>query len=190
MKKLLTEQWNSALVTAKGRTEIAIKSVNLNLDTAVAKFNKDAFAPGSFYEPPALSRLTSTKAVQSTKFYKKVLRTAGKDLTESDPDVILDLAGAAVAEGELTPEEAANGVRVLYSQAASINNAEKKFAQVGIPAQLSVGYLDGATSIDLTDPTQVTHAMARRRAQKTLKNLSLFPVFGGPLSTVLGGTDE
>jgi len=90
LKKVLTEQWNSALVTAKGRSEIAVKSVNLNLYTAVAKFNKDAFATGSFYDPPPLARLTSTKAVQSTKFYKKVLRTAGKDLTESDPDVILE----------------------------------------------------------------------------------------------------
>lgn len=185
MKKYLKEQYNLELINQGGKADKAVLAVNMNIAEAAKRFEKDATTTGSFYATPPLASILSTKSVQSTALYKKVLASAGKDLTTAAPTPIIDLAYSAAKQKIISYEEAAAGIAEVYAQAVNINNSEKRFAQIGIPSQKSFKTkpdIPGRDiTVDLTNYTEVLHMMATKKAGEVRVTTGGRVLFGGVL---------
>jgi len=136
IKKYLKDTLDS-VAQLGGKEDQVLANMNAKVAADAKNYTDNALATGSFYAPPDLAVIYQAESVRATPLYKKVLSTAGKDLKSADPSAIASLAFAAADKGLLSYEEAASGITELYSQAVNINNATKKFAQVGIPSQQS-----------------------------------------------------
>jgi hypothetical protein len=136
IKKYLKDTLD-AVAQLGGKEDQVLANMNAKVAADAKNYTDNALATGSFYAPPDLDVIYQAESVRATPLYKKVLSTAGKDLKSADPSAIASLAFAAADKGLISYEEAASGITELYSQAVNINNATKKFAQVGIPSQES-----------------------------------------------------
>lgn len=137
MKKYFKDRWDNAYLGAGGNEAKAVALANEKIKKDAEEFTNNAVATGSFYAPPTLQSIYSLPSVQNTALYKKVLSTAGKDLTTAAPSPILTLAYEAAKSGTITWEEAVSGINEMYGQVININNVTKKFSSVGIPSQTS-----------------------------------------------------
>jgi hypothetical protein len=136
MKKYLNGAVSRSLVAGVKPAE-ATANVNATIAADQKVYEANVMTPGSFYAPPALGSILSSESVRATTLYKKVLSTAGKDLTTADPTAIVKLSYEAAKAGTVTYEQAAQGISELYAQAMNINNSDRKYAQVGILPQNS-----------------------------------------------------
>lgn len=176
MQKYLTEKFGLELINQGGKEDAALLATKEHIKRDEKAFTDNAVATGSFYAPPPIAAITATKSVQSTALYKKVLSTAGKDLTTAEPAPILKLTYAAVKQGVLTPEEATVGLNEFYGQASNINNATKKYSQVGIASQNSFNvYPDvvgpNNVKVNLMDYNSTLRLFAIARARELSTNI-------------------
>lgn len=142
--------------------------INAQVKVDAENFKKNAVATGSFYAPPPLQSIINTESVKRTALYQKVLATSGKDLTTAAPTPIVNLAFEAAKQGVISYEEAAKGLNELYGKAAEINNSQKRFTQIGIPAQTSFNVEIVDINANLMDYSSTLRLLAVKRARQTV----------------------
>lgn len=167
MDKLLKEKWVAALTLNKGNEANTVVAVNASLKIDAETYAKNATATGSFYAAPAFESILATEAVKNSALVRKVPAITG--LKTADPDAIWKLAYEAARAGVITLDQASFGVKTIFSKAVEINNAERKFTQIGIPGQVSfntpIDYVGaGGKPINLLDQNAIIHSFVRRRA--------------------------
>ena len=142
--------------------------INAQVKVDAENFKKNAVATGSFYAPPPLQSIINTESVKRTALYQKVLATSGKDLTTAAPTPIVNLAFEAAKQGVISYEEAAKGLNELYGKAAEINNSQKRFTQIGVPAQTSFNVEIVGINANLMDYSSTLRLLAVKRARETV----------------------
>ena len=93
----------------------------------------------NIYAAPGLDSIVSTvPAVVQTQLYKKVLAPlVNTGLTEVNPTQIVSLAAEGVSKGNISFNDAADGVVKLFSAATITNNVVRDYVRVGISPQNS-----------------------------------------------------
>ena len=174
MKKYLKDTWDNT-PAADGKEATKVANMNAQVKADVERYSKNAVATGSFYAPPPLANIVATRSVQASPLYQKVLATAGKDLTTAAPTPIVKLAFAAVESGTLTLDQAARGLNEFFGQAVNINNTTKRFAQIGVPAQIGFNVKPDiyGTDIkaDLTDYSSTLRLFATMKSREVFKQI-------------------
>lgn len=187
MKKYFKDRWDNAVLNAGGKKDVAVAMTNEIVKQQQQEFERNAVATGSFYAPPPLESIVATKSVQSSPLYKKVLSTAGKDLTTAAPDPILKLTYEAYKKGIVTLDEAVSGINEIYGQAVAINNSRNKYSQFGIPSQETFKTrpdIIGANNVtvDLTDYNSTIRLFAIAKAREVAVDPFNLSLINNPLS--------
>jgi len=166
--------------------------VTKTMDT-YAESQADDIARGNMYEAEPMSLITQTEtpppAVVETTYYDKIIKPLAP--TETNPQQLFELAASAVAQKELSINEAVEGVTTLFDFFKQHNNEFGNFANRGIPLQTSynfklklgrekfLGLYDypfaGAVrdTVDLSDPTAVRNAIATYLTNTKLEKSAL-----------------
>ncbi|PHQ81739.1 MAG: hypothetical protein COB66_01320 [Coxiella sp. (in: Bacteria)] len=86
------------------------------------------------YVAPPMTVLKDVSAIRDTPLFTKVL--GPMNLTETNPQKIMDASIAGVRAKVISPEEAANGIQTIFSSAAAINNTMAGgYSRIGFPSQ-------------------------------------------------------
>lgn len=174
MKKYLKDTWDNA-PSPEGKESSKVANMNAQVKADVERYTKNAVATGSFYAPPPLANIVATRSVQATPLYQKVLATAGKDLTTAAPTPVVKLAFAAVEAGTLTLDQATRGLNEFFGQAVNINNTTKRFAQIGMPAQIGFHVKPDIygtdIKVDLTDYSSTLRLFATMKSRETFRQI-------------------
>lgn len=123
-----------------------------------------------YYLPPADIISKNIPALQNSQLYQKVLTpliAAKVDL--SDPNAVTGYAVAAIKEGKINTNDAADGIATMYAQGQAANIASKQIAAMGlVPTQKYIsnatggGSLGGIGDIDYADKIAVQRNIMRR----------------------------
>jgi hypothetical protein len=112
-------------------------ATDLNKTAAAIMIVKASDIAGSdnpYHAPPMETISELVPSVTETPFYQKVLKSM--DMTELDPQRILEAASAGIEAGVVTPEQAVDCIVSLLKAAISYNNTmEDGFRRVGLPDQ-------------------------------------------------------
>lgn len=198
MSKYFKDRWDNAILGAGGKKDVAVGLANEVIKKDVEQFSRNMTATGSFYAPPPIASITATKSVQTSPLYRKVLSTAGKDLTTAAPSPILGITYEAYKKGIISLDEAISGLNEFYGQAVTINNVNNRYTQLGIPKQEGfktkpdVLGVDNVT-VDLTDYSSTARLFAIVRARETAVDPFKLNLLNNPLmpgaSAVFGAQD-
>lgn len=126
----------------------------------------------NIFQAPPLTALASMASVKSNPLYTSVLEPQVKaGMTETDPNKLLMLTSAAVEAGQISVQDAANGMSALFRSAIALNTETKDYMRVGITPQTSynttlqaTGTFGGSSRIDMTNAAQVTTALMKQLA--------------------------
>lgn len=133
VQKHLVENPQDTPTTVEGQVALINAFVKPVMDAAEGNI---IFGDGTNpYQAPPFTVLSQQQVIRDTAFYQKVLKD--RDLTETDPNTLVQLAAGAM-NTLITPTEAAEGLTVIFNQAAILNNAEGGgFDRYGLPIQNS-----------------------------------------------------
>lgn len=90
------------------------------------------------YQGAPFSTLEQIPAIAESKLYTAVLAATG--MKELNPQLIIDSAVAGILAGNVSPNEAAEGVAVIFESAANLNNTDPEtggFRRAGLANQTS-----------------------------------------------------
>ena len=109
----------------------AVKTTALQLQTNIQP------GKGNPYEAPSIQVvLGENKALAESKFGKTVLANlSAVGSTTPEPNLLIASALSSVQSGELSINEARDGIVSFYQNSVGINNATGGFLQLGVPAQ-------------------------------------------------------
>jgi hypothetical protein len=122
------------------------------------------------FQAPDLNALSQSDAVKATPLYQTIIKPLVQTgRTQTDFDYLTSTAAAAVANKQLSFEDAAKGIQLLAKTAAAQNAATLNLQLYGIPtpktykAPISgIGALGGAKPVDMTSYTGVSNALAAK----------------------------
>jgi hypothetical protein len=91
------------------------------------------------YNLPPLKVIAQSQGVQQTPWFKTVVapQLAAANASNIDPSHLLDLTRAALSEGKINIEQAAQGINTYVAAGALLNNTKKEFVKFGMPSQTS-----------------------------------------------------
>lgn len=156
------------------KPEQLAESTNALMQADLERYKYDNAAKGSPYAPPPLPAVVSTRSVQATALYKKVIAPLAADLAKEDssqlPTKLLDMAFEAAEQRVLTWEQAAAGIAEYFGQAVNINNLANRYESVGMPAQekyIAIPDLIGFNEpVDMSNYASVLRALTINRIRK------------------------
>ncbi len=129
----------------------------------------------NIYLAPAGTSIAALPAVQSDPFFAKVLAPQiATGFNDSNPDRVLSLAVSSISKGEVTFEQAAQGITLYYNAAIKLNDSLKNYSGVGLPNQevtmdggggynaLVKSQFRGTEIVDMSDRIAVNKALSLR----------------------------
>lgn len=135
----------------------------------------------NIYQAPDLGSIAANNIGVATSplyqtVFKPVVNATKNNVVETNPQVILDQSMAAVAAGQVSYNDAVQGVATIFQAATALNKATKQYGQFGLPApspanEYNVRIKTGLfynKSYNLSNPTDVVRYM-------TLKQLTDVP---------------
>jgi hypothetical protein len=141
----------------------------------------------NIYQAPPFGAMIQQTAVKNSNLYKIILESAATTGTISmTPDELVSKAVAAIKNRQITIEDAADGIATYYKAAVHINNITKRYEDFALPPQKNFNttvplklpyHTQSVTSIDLTNPAQITNLLLQRNIALSIPAM---PPFIGP----------
>jgi len=186
IKKFLIDSVTEAATTipptidTKANPKAAADYVNTTVIEAAKRQEKNIKTgdASNIYAATSLKAIAEAASVKDSQIYTQVLKPfldTGYD--KVDPEDIVSKTIAGIQQGTIKYDQATLGIAAVFRTAAAVNNETRRYRMFGLPNQtgypvkftqvteaIALGGGAFTTTIDMTDPAQVSIYLSRRMA--------------------------